>query len=238
MPSELQRVAQQLLDTLDEIPRVANYLHDRAGKYREAAGWVGSLSSNSSARMAAIQLDEAARRCEEASHYLLMAPPRARSWVEQMVSGVRIAEPSGNVAHISRRLNGQELLSRLPVQRAIPNHRQKTEGAWQDNSGVIHKLVSGRHEEDFDAAVAHAKKLGLIPERGTLGTAADVELKFAMKMRREGITRAEIAVNKLPCPGRLGCNDLLKRFLPPGAELVIHGPDNFEKTYRGESETS
>lgn len=95
MPSELQRVAEQLLATLDEIPRVVAYLHDRASKYRESAGWVGNLSNNPSARMAAVQLEEAARRCEEAAHLLSMAPPRARSWVEQMVSGVRTAEPAG-----------------------------------------------------------------------------------------------------------------------------------------------
>ncbi|MEV6411144.1 LuxR C-terminal-related transcriptional regulator [Kribbella sp. NPDC051718] len=44
MPSELQRVAQQLLAILDEIPRVVAYLHDRAGKYRESAGWIGNMS--------------------------------------------------------------------------------------------------------------------------------------------------------------------------------------------------
>lgn len=95
MPSELQHIAQQLLATLDEIPRVVAYLHDRASKYRESSGWIGSMSSNPNARMAAMQLDEAARRCEEAAHYLSLAPPRARSWVEQMVSGVRTAEPAG-----------------------------------------------------------------------------------------------------------------------------------------------
>ncbi|HEY0692610.1 MAG TPA: DddA-like double-stranded DNA deaminase toxin [Kribbella sp.] len=95
MPSELQRVAQHLLATLDEVPRVVAYLHDRAGKYRESAGWIGSMSNNQSARIAAMQLDEAARRCEEAAHYLSLAPPKARRWVEQMVSGVRTAEPAG-----------------------------------------------------------------------------------------------------------------------------------------------
>ncbi len=93
MPSELQRVAQQLLATLDEIPQVIAYLHDSARKYRESASWIGSSSNNPSARVAAAQLDEAARRCEEAVHYLALAPPKARSWTEQMVSGIRTAEP-------------------------------------------------------------------------------------------------------------------------------------------------
>src|SRR4051794_5423286 len=96
MPSELQRVAQQLLATLDEIPRVIAYLHDSARKYRESAGWIGNMSNNPSARVAATQLDDAARRCEEAAHYLSLAPPKARSWTEQMVSGIRTAEPAGS----------------------------------------------------------------------------------------------------------------------------------------------
>lgn len=93
MPSELQRVAQQLLATLDEVPRLAAYLNDRASKYRESAGWVGSMSNNPSARVAATQLEEAARRCEEAAHLLSLAPAKARSWVEQMVSGARTIDP-------------------------------------------------------------------------------------------------------------------------------------------------
>ncbi|WP_233712078.1 DddA-like double-stranded DNA deaminase toxin, partial [Kribbella turkmenica] len=80
---------------LDEVPRIVPYLHDQANKYRQAAGWVGSLSSNQNARMAAMQLDAAARRCEEAAHHLQQAHARGRAWVEQMVSGVRTAEPAG-----------------------------------------------------------------------------------------------------------------------------------------------
>ncbi|WP_328995796.1 hypothetical protein OG394_14140 [Kribbella sp. NBC_01245] len=95
MPSELQQVAARLLAALDEVPRVVPYLHDQANKYRQAAGWVGSLSSNQNARMAATQLDAAARRCEEAANHLLQAHARGRSWVEQIVSGVRTAEPAG-----------------------------------------------------------------------------------------------------------------------------------------------
>ncbi|MFF0264694.1 DddA-like double-stranded DNA deaminase toxin [Kribbella sp. NPDC004536] len=96
MPSELQRVAEQLFACLNEAPRAAGYLHDRARKCREAAAWIGSTSNNPSARMAAMQLDDAARRCEEAAHYLSLAETRAKQWVEQMVSGIRTVEPSGS----------------------------------------------------------------------------------------------------------------------------------------------
>lgn len=95
MSSELQRVAEQLLACLNEAPRAVGYLHDRARKCREAAAWIGNQSNNPSARMAAMQLDDAARRCEEAAHYVSLAEARAKQWVEQMVSGIRTAEPSG-----------------------------------------------------------------------------------------------------------------------------------------------
>jgi hypothetical protein len=78
MPSELQRVAIQLLACLDEVTRAVNYLYDRARRSREAAAWIGGGSNNPTARMAAMQLDEAARRCEDAAHYLSQAESQAR----------------------------------------------------------------------------------------------------------------------------------------------------------------
>lgn len=98
MPSELQRIAQALIAALDEAPRVVDYLLRTAQKCRENAGYVGHMSNNPAAKMAATQLDEAARRCEEAAHYLAQAPPKARGWADQMVNGGRKAEPgSGTI---------------------------------------------------------------------------------------------------------------------------------------------
>lgn len=274
MPSELQRVAQGLLSALDEIPRVVAYLHDRAGKYREAAAWVGGVSNNPQARMAAMQLDEAARRCEEAAHYLSLAPPRARSWVEQMVSGARTAEPSGGSSASrpdavagrtppaeGRRGDGstppearkdpgiaggderpdfdpQPFRQKLPKRVVTRSYSPKTRGIWVDDDGNEHELVSGRHDPEYQEAQRQAEKLELVREPHKLSTAADVELKFAMKMRRQGIQRARIVLNNRPCPGELGCDELLPRFLPPGSELTVYGPNGFEKIYHGETETS
>jgi hypothetical protein len=241
MPSELQRVAQQLLATLDEIPRVVAFLHDRASKYRESAGWIGGMSNNPSARIAAMQLDEAARRCEEAAHHLSLALPKARSWVEQMVAGSRTTDPiakrtsaspgiSGGSARLPRMRTTDDIrriFERLPVRKA----GDKTRGIWIDDNGNDHDLLSGEHDSDYHAAQRFAERLGLVREPHKLSTAADVELKFAMRMRREGIRHAEIVLNNRPCEGRLGCNRLLKVFLPDGASLTVHGPDGFKKTY-------
>jgi hypothetical protein len=57
--------------------------------------------------MAAMQLHEAAQRCEEAAHYLSLAPPRARAWAEQMVEGIRMAEPSGGSSARRRDVPGE-----------------------------------------------------------------------------------------------------------------------------------
>ncbi|MDX2972600.1 DddA-like double-stranded DNA deaminase toxin [Kribbella solani] len=98
MPSELQRVAQGLLDALNQIERIVPYLHSQAQQYRQAAGWVGGMSNNVNAQRAAMQLDEAARCCEEAAHFLDRARQPGIQWVQQMVSGVRAAEPSSGPA--------------------------------------------------------------------------------------------------------------------------------------------
>ena len=98
MPSELQQVAQGLVDALDEMPRIVAYLQRTAQKCRENAAYVGGHVNNPAARMAAMQLDEAARRCDEAAHFASLAPQWAWAWAEQMVSGVRTAGPSSTPA--------------------------------------------------------------------------------------------------------------------------------------------
>ncbi|MFI5696763.1 DddA-like double-stranded DNA deaminase toxin [Kribbella sp. NPDC051586] len=281
-------MAEQLLASLNQVPRVVSYLHDRAGKLREAAAWIGSTSNNPNARIAAMQLHEAARRCDEAAHYLTQAESRARQWVEQMVSGGRAVEPShgptterplgpggsrpptdGRRENASGRLRAKDdadkapgtgdsptledlprlpklsdeearrLLDKLPVRGQKFGQREKTRGIWRDDRGTEYDLVSGRGEdvvgdasqdlyrqaEEF--AIEH--RLGNPP--GTLSITSHVEIKFAMLMWRRGIRDATIVINNLPCKGDSSCEEWLDKFLPPGAKLTIHGPDNFKQTY-------
>ncbi len=274
MPSELQRVAGDLLAALDQMPRVVAYLQEMTRKLSEQAAWVGGVSSNPQARTAAMQLDEAARRCDEAAQYLAQAPPKARGWVEQMVSGVRTAEPSGGGTArrpdtVARRTSPAEdrrdgadrereaskapkvadgqpddsfdpepFRLKLPERLVSRGYSPKTRGIWVDDHGNEHDLISGRHDPEYLDAQRRAEELDLVREPHKMATAADVELKFAMKMRRLGIRHARIVLNNRPCPGELGCDELLPRFLPPGSELTVYGPDGFEKIYHGETETS
>lgn len=286
MPSELQQIAQQLLATLDEIPRVVAYLHHSAGKCRESAGWIGGMSNNSSARMASMQLEEAARRCEEAAHFLSMAPPRARSWAEEMVSGIRMAEPAGGslprmpdapggsppYAERQRdeysanreatkpretadtgvetkpeedpptpKVSDEEdwrLFGKLPVRDETGLTRQKTRGIWKDADGNEHDLASGKRLGENEGDDPYYRQVMDFMRENKIGrqdadpmVASHVEAKFAMFMRERGLMHETIVVNKQPCPGRYGCDELLNRFVPPGGSLTIFGPGGFKETY-------
>jgi len=81
MPSDLQRAAEGLVDCLDQIPRMVSYLQRLAIDCRQNAALVAATSSgNPAARQAAMQLDAAARACEEAAHFASIAPAKARDW--------------------------------------------------------------------------------------------------------------------------------------------------------------
>jgi SCP1.201-like deaminase len=253
MPSELQRVARDLLACLDQMPAIVASLQRRAVRLRELAAQVAAMrSENPGATTAALQLDAAARACERAADLLSRVPPKSRAWTEQMVRGERTADGPSRSAGApvasgssgpDRRLTGLDLLLRLPVRRESPGRREKTQGLWQDDGGGIHPLISGERnqnndpDEDFEDALAHARRLGLVGAKEILGAAAHVELKFAMRMRREGIMNAVIAVNKRPCSGQRdkSCDELLERFLPPGARLTIRAPNDFQQTYPKET---
>jgi hypothetical protein len=86
MPSDLQRVAQGLVECLDEVPAVVIHLQHTAERCRENAA-LAVAASQGRATVAAQQLDAAARACEEAAHYLSMAPPKAKAWATRLIGG-------------------------------------------------------------------------------------------------------------------------------------------------------
>lgn len=91
MPSDLQRVARGLVECLDEVPQVVAHLQRTALRCRENAA-MAIAASHGQATVAAQQLDAAARSCEEAAHYLAMAPPKAKAWAERLVGASRSSD--------------------------------------------------------------------------------------------------------------------------------------------------
>lgn len=101
MPSDLQRVARGLVESLDEVPQVVAHLQRTAVRCRENAQ-VALAASHGRATVAAQQLDAAARACEAAAHYLSMAPPKARAWAAALIGDA----PTANSANRNRSTGG------------------------------------------------------------------------------------------------------------------------------------
>ena len=88
MSSELERIAQGLLDYLDANPRLAADLRGAARQCRELAGAVGELTSLiPAAAGSAYHLDAAARACDQAAQLATQATTTGRAWAAAAVGG-------------------------------------------------------------------------------------------------------------------------------------------------------
>jgi hypothetical protein len=86
--SDLERIALGLVEAVAEVPRMVEHLHRTAGRCRQQAMLVATLSGeNPAGRQAALYLEAAARACEEAAHRAALAPPEAQAWAEGKVGG-------------------------------------------------------------------------------------------------------------------------------------------------------
>ena len=234
MPSDLQRVATALVECLDQMPNLVAHLQRLAAKCRENAGMITDFgSANSSARTAALQLDAAAQACERAAHMASLAPPMAKQWAEQMVSGARTVsgtgpsrDPVGGASEPTPAPFIQEIFERLPDR---PNDSGPTSGILTmiDGSKPI-RVVSGTKGPGAGAP-------GLIGKTALLDSARKhAEGHAAALMRRAGAAKEmTLYLNNKPCPGKWGCNRTLKYQLPPGAKLTIYYPGG-RKVYIGE----
>ena len=106
MPSDLQRVAQGLVECLDEVPQVVLHLQRTAERCRENAAQA-IAASQGRATVAAQQLDAAACACEEAANYLSMAPPKTKAWAQRLVGETRSSDrPDASSAERNKATGG------------------------------------------------------------------------------------------------------------------------------------
>ncbi|WP_112236877.1 DddA-like double-stranded DNA deaminase toxin [Kribbella monticola] len=128
--------------------------------------------------------------------------------------------------------DGYRLQQELPDRELSRLSRPKTRGTWVDENGDKEDLVSGQHDEWFQKVTDFLRERG-IPPRDDAGimSPSHVETKFAMRMRLRGLQHETIMVNKLPCKGQFGCEELLRDILPPGSTLTVFGPKGFKETY-------
>jgi hypothetical protein len=117
----------------------------------------------------------------------------------------------------------RELLAVLPV---FGGEGAKTRGTFLGRGGREEPLASGKNDE----TAALAARLGLAK---VASANTHLEAHVARIMHRRRLRRAAVVVNREPCPGIFGCDTLLARLLPAGAELTVYGPNGFKKTYTG-----
>lgn len=112
--------------------------------------------------------------------------------------------------------------ARLPIR---PRGKGKTTGILVVNGEELPPIVSGR--------AGYARNI----PKGTSGfngiTRTHVEGHVAAYMRQNGVKYAVLYINNIPCAGVPGCDAMLPRMLPEGAELKVVAPNQFEKTYVG-----
>lgn len=124
---------------------------------------------------------------------------------------------------------------------------RKTHGRAVGKGGKIESVVSGEFDpttREYDPryvdGVKLARRLGKVPPKGKLTAAGDVELKWALQMRKDGVKRSQVTINNPqgPCQGELSCDTLLPIWLDQDSELTVHWRDeqgrDQSKTYMGE----
>ncbi|MCD0445654.1 hypothetical protein LO763_18775 [Glycomyces sp. A-F 0318] len=133
-------------------------------------------------------------------------------------------------------------MPRMPRRAEAPRgYRGKTEGRWVGGDTEHRDWASGQRDPEFDEAEGFWKSIRAPGEPSAISVTQDVEIKFAMFMRRHDMTEERIVINNPdgPCgygkPNyRFGCDRLLPRFLKPGAKLTVVWPGG-EQTYEGRS---
>ncbi|MGW0804745.1 LamG-like jellyroll fold domain-containing protein [Nonomuraea sp. NPDC002799] len=109
-------------------------------------------------------------------------------------------------------------------------------------NGAVYDLTSGNKKADADLVAwvnGTLQKQGMLPGKATSWRASDVEQKFAAIMERDGITDANLIINKPegPCAVMLGCDQVLDSLLGDKRKLTVHWQDSSgswnERTYGG-----
>lgn len=99
MASDLERIAEQLVATIDTIPAHVERLHQLAHDLRRRAGYVVDLSRRSYEGMhIADLLFHAAQRCEDAANRVQPAYTKGRDWAMAAVNGAAVGDSAAPVA--------------------------------------------------------------------------------------------------------------------------------------------
>lgn len=148
MSSDLQRIAQGLIDALNENPRAAADLNSAANQCMELAGQIAELAVIlPEAAAAAEYLAEAARACGEAGQLVAGATVTGRAWAQDAVGGT----PSGPVTDAERPA-GRDAVSGGTAKPAGPEVGDDESGSHRPHRGSagpdVEPPVAGPSEQE------------------------------------------------------------------------------------------
>ncbi len=108
---------------------------------------------------------------------------------------------------------------------SIADKRQTT-GLFYDEDGSEHEFDSS-HDDDEDLATETLRQLGIVGQNASLTVASHVEVKVAAAMRKTGIEKGVLVINRTTgvCSAeQYGCAQVVPMVLPAGAQLVVWSP--------------
>jgi hypothetical protein len=120
----------------------------------------------------------------------------------------------------------------------IPRTTSATTGLFYDADGHETRYTSG--QQDISARIdtfLRASRAVRMPPVGQHPAATHVEVKVAMTMREQQVSRGVVVINNPegPCPGAYSCQQVLDVLLPPGAPLTVWWPGGRHETFTGRS---
>ncbi|WP_285663535.1 DddA-like double-stranded DNA deaminase toxin [Actinorhabdospora filicis] len=203
-------------------------------------------SVNPKATAALGEVGEAAERIREADADARGAIDVIGEYIEVVKGDISGAgsTPTNSASSAGSRFDPAAHLRDMPT---FPGTDNKTHGRALSNGGKVEPIISGEldpktreYDPRYVEGVKLARRLGKIPPKGKLTAAGDVELKWALQMRKDGVKRSLVTINnpKGPCQGELSCDALLPIWLDQDSELTVcwcddQGRDQ-SKTYVGE----
>ncbi|MEV0647480.1 DddA-like double-stranded DNA deaminase toxin [Phytomonospora sp. NPDC050363] len=204
-------------------------------------------TSNSSASAALDRIGQAAEQIDEADGDAAAALHDIGDYIEIVKGSSSAGSASASVSGKAGARRGFDPAPHLRDMPPFPGTDNKTHGRAIGKSGKVESVVSGEldpttRELDprYVEGVKLARRLGLVPPKGKLTAAGDVELKWAWQMRQDSVTKSQVTINnpKGPCLGDLSCDTLLPTWLDQNSELTVHWRDkqgrDRSKTYVGE----
>lgn len=194
----LAEIMAQVLADCDALPladlhEIAEWIDDEAAPFLYRLG-AETLAEEPGQAVAV--LGQGREALDEALQLMASAIAILRAYCAQQLSAAPPAGPVTSAVAQKRVESRDEQIVRIRRELPSPVDRSRTMGRWIDRDGGEHELKSGEEDEWFDEAARFARERRMVPPFGKPMLARHVEIKFAMRMRRNRLTRELIVIDR------------------------------------------